>query len=436
MSTPQNNPLSRYRLFLILPAILIGLGLSLWDDYRENGYVSELSIGVVIFMLTVMLVVSLVWYWLSNRNTPAERKADWTPWNDRPVFSYLAHLLMALILIVVVAQAVLFYDTITMKDGLVIALLVTLVGLSQAWYWGRGRHQMQSTTWAKQGRCTTCGYDLQQIGSDSCPECGAFIDRSLASTNNEISAQDMRDFVESPANRSASRRFFWLDLRPIGLAEFLKHGGCNPLFLIGWLLTRGRKTPQPGDYFSITGSITDSLIARDAVHADVLNRINEKANDATGLGFLEPVFVFAPSMVPSASSVTAFYLHNEGRYYLSVSVSVGRPSGIDEVSLVSRLSGGRYIVTSDMRKIHNLPDNRDEFVSPGSDLRTLCDMHIKRLLEYPDTVEAIKAQDSLILAADHMAQVMVDYMVGRGLYVEVSGDDILAHAESEAAPQP
>ncbi|MEZ6190455.1 MAG: hypothetical protein R3C45_04100 [Phycisphaerales bacterium] len=227
MSTPQNNPLSRYRLFLILPAILIGLGLSLWDDYRENGYVSELSIGIVIFMLSMMLVVSLVWYWLSNRNTPAERKADWTPWNDRPVFSYLSHLFMAMILIVVVAQAVLFYDTVTLKDGFVIVLLVALVGFSQVWYWGRGRRQMQSTTWAKQGRCTTCGYDLQQIGSDSCPECGAFIDRSSASTNNEISAQDMREFVESPASCSASRRFFRLDLRPIGLAEFLNMAGIT-----------------------------------------------------------------------------------------------------------------------------------------------------------------------------------------------------------------
>lgn len=49
---------------------------------------------------------------------------------------------------------------------------IAVFSLLLLWHVRRFTHRTRERRWRKQGRCLACGYDLQGIPSDRCPECG------------------------------------------------------------------------------------------------------------------------------------------------------------------------------------------------------------------------------------------------------------------------
>ncbi len=436
MAAPNDNRISAKWLILMFPAVLVGLLLPLYQNYRQNGYVetSEVVISIVVGCLFLTGGVLLLWW--RKKNAGRQRDESELPWHESRVFTDFYYILMAFVFFLIVGIN-LYVSALQVMQGIRYegpimwfwVAVALLIGWIEYRYWFRGgRGKVLIDKRRKHGLCIGCGYSLKQLTNENCPECGLPISSSTPPANEGLPEQQTQSLIDLYADSHGPLRYFRFDISKISMRECYKSCGSFLIALV-FLWQRKRMSRSPGTCYISCKPDPDHLILPDHLPDEVRKLINDRTRGWSGAGFVDPFCIFPPGQRPQIATIEVIHRHENNQYYLRSTISLGIHHELASTDLVSQHQDSRFTVTSSMRKLHAMPTDVEEHVIPNADVFKLHKAHKQRLDALDTQVKPIDSRETLLAMMNQLSELQTAYQLERGMIAEVTRDEYLAHTE-------
>ncbi len=434
MAAPNDNRISAKWLLLMFPAVLAGLLLPLYQNYRQNGYVETSEIVISIVVGCLFLAGSIIYLWWQRKNAGRQRDESELPWHESLVFTDFYYILMGLVICLmggiylvdryivqrIPHKATFFWFWIPM---------VFVIGWAEYRYWLRGgRGKVLIDKRRKHGLCIGCGYSLKQLTNENCPECGLPISSSTPPPTEGLPEQQTQSLIDLYADSHGPLRYFRFDISKISMRECYKSCGSLLITLV-FLWQRKRMSRSPGTYYISCRPDQDHLILPDGLPDPVKKLISDRTRGWSDAGFVDPFCIFPPGQRTQSPTIEVIHRHENNQYYLRSTIPLGIHHELASADLVSQHQDGRFTATSSLRKLHAMPADVEEHVIPNADVFKLHKAHKQRLESLDTQVKPIDGREILLAMMNQLSELQTAYQLERGMIAEVTRDEYLAHIE-------
>jgi Zn-dependent protease len=196
-----------------------------------------------------------------------------------------------------------------------------------------------------------------------------------------------------------------------------------------WGLKLFRKRMNVTSAFPVPIPFRDFVVNAEAVPTEAHEKLNPLLQECTRLGFLPPLFHVIRTLGGESVITSANCRHSNGDTIVRLMhtrIGIVHPAKEKAtMTMVSRLSDGRSLMTTDQRAMFNSPPNLLVYRRIGGSLDELFSLHEKKRQEFAALSTFVKIGDDEALAnlCDTIESEGLEFQLRRGVYEEVNPDE-------------